>query len=1765
MASTNWMIRGRHFRTRALRYRTDNDEDKIKINLNREPKEVIHEILSNVCQKQHLSEAKILAYLNAFVQFLVKLNPDLTPCDLGLSIEEILLCMRAILVQESSTVRSAGLRVLRHLLKTKQSFFILNKVQIPILIARSVDLLVQNHNERVQALQLVRHLLKVAPEYFPLQVARAVAAAIFPAAGDNDRLIRSCLAILCELGLSNPDVFIACGGVKALMYSLPTQSSPQIIESMIGVLVFLMNKPVTRSKAKIDFFCFVASFIDLKTENSQTTITSSCWCLLSLLRSWPGVLHLCNPNNRGLVSYVAALRLNQDDVRRAVLDLTFDLLNLEQPKWTDSISVALESVNPSTFKDSYKVTEEFVTAEGKSNLPSLTKSRINLIETHSALLLYCLLKAGLLDALIEIIIAPDPFLSIRATILLGEILHLAHFLLPPECCNLSPALPNLISYAVRGHPVISLPSHFGMRSMETLIVADNEVKGAMNHTQFSTPIENHKHSPTTAHEKQPTSEVSINTSQLLMDGSLSFDPEYTNISNMRKEVIGMLRDGSQIPFLVDQFCNYNVKDNGGLKSHAHKEYDFNLFTNYFKSESRACLHSQQRAMSAVSALTNLHNLMQKKPAPTTVYLEHIITNVEEKSTLSLDAIAKLKCKRSSSKNRVQLALLKECDEQIRVSEVLTQKNPFSWNWNMIQAVLKLRLNFGLDDLDHSNFIKNLIQFLKPSNKNFSRPEFFKQANLYVFSCCDLLDFLCETESQEADLFLNDFLNDVNKYLEELINAKSVHECFFNPRQITTSSYHYYFLFLGHLSRSIKGRTHFERLRVFDHLGKIALSINHEIYIKLVISTLDYSTDSPARQILGQVLSSPKVSARLYTTKYLHILLRTQLNVKENLTKWVIETLVNQLYDESKAVSIVAINALNEACDYRPYLEKIIEIKPSLLHLGDKGLLLLIRFLSLPEGFKYLQDANFVSNELTRWANHFNFKYVRIVESELQEAVSQQQRDEEGRSVKHNTGSKHQIPDVFVPPHLYSQLVQHEEGFKLLLSEPGFNALIPILLEGKCDADDEILHLKASVWALGHFGTSTQGAKYLFDHGAVIALKKLFLNAPVYTVRATAYYAMSMLATNRSGVAALHSVGWECVRHGRNDQWPLVSPPPHSVFSPVLSPLSPEQGSLEDSKSPEDNTLVGTISWNHFGRCSSSQKAATLPGSTSHHLSVLKNVHVRSPSESKADNCEELLVLKQIYHESAERMTDGQAESDVKLQLNSVCTNPSTNSSCDSSSSKEHSMEHAQKVAPNVSSSHLESFRSLKSSVPHLTFDQIKSSRRVHHQNILGYNTLKLLNWHRRPHLISPSSTTAAVELFSIQDLKQMSPLVRPKLSSKHTPKIILESDEFYPLNKIDSLPAVSYPSSSVNLPFHFSDDNNCSHDFKLAIEEPFYRGICLPLNLECIFSTVSHAKISSHLDAATVFIGKKAKSEKDDGTNWSSGESEEDKILSCEPRPRDKEARKQHDKSSCLLCVNKSNVKATRVRKVSSSSFHRIRTETESSYGVIGDEESPILLPWQQKTTGLLDNPGLETSNSGSSNEGNSSSARQSILADKSLSSCSGARKHLLKLIEQLFNPILYKACKQGLLHLKQLCQDLFQDICVYSDICALMSMSPYRAPARRLVQELFLDTHFNELFEEAALVLANNKIEPAEECPPTNAISFMLCSQGSDGESTDSPLIQVTDKKSRHSIENRKTNLDNNNSELEVILELDPFSEVTRKSSSGNKNFERVSNDVKP
>ena len=49
------------------------------------------------------------------------------------------------------------------------------------------------------------------------------------------------------------------------------------------------------------------------------------------------------------------------------------------------------------------------------------------------------------------------------------------------------------------------------------------------------------------------------------------------------------------------------------------------------------------------------------------------------------------------------------------------------------------------------------------------------------------------------------------------------------------------------------------------------------------------------------------------------------------------------------------------------------MRPSVLHLGYKGAMLLARFLSIPAGLKFLTDANYVEHELQKWhkVNFYN--------------------------------------------------------------------------------------------------------------------------------------------------------------------------------------------------------------------------------------------------------------------------------------------------------------------------------------------------------------------------------------------------------------------------------------------------------------------------------------------------------------------------------------------------------------------------------------------------------------------------------------------------------------------------------------------------------------------------------------------------------------------------------------------------------------------------
>lgn len=66
------------------------------------------------------------------------------------------------MVHEFTQVRAGVLRALRYTLKTSRDVQIFNELQLSQLLCRSIDIVVDNEEERVQAFKLVRSMAKIS-------------------------------------------------------------------------------------------------------------------------------------------------------------------------------------------------------------------------------------------------------------------------------------------------------------------------------------------------------------------------------------------------------------------------------------------------------------------------------------------------------------------------------------------------------------------------------------------------------------------------------------------------------------------------------------------------------------------------------------------------------------------------------------------------------------------------------------------------------------------------------------------------------------------------------------------------------------------------------------------------------------------------------------------------------------------------------------------------------------------------------------------------------------------------------------------------------------------------------------------------------------------------------------------------------------------------------------------------------------------------------------------------------------------------------------------------------------------------------------------------------------------------------------------------------------------------------------------------------------------------------------------------------------------
>ncbi|KAM9392798.1 LOW QUALITY PROTEIN: rapamycin-insensitive companion of mTOR-like [Pholidichthys leucotaenia] len=1013
-------FRGRPIRSLRMRGRNDSGEENVPLDLSREPSENVREILQNVAKPHGVSNMRKLGHLNNFIKLLCSIGHREEK--FGFTYEEIIICLRLALLNEAKEVRAAGLRALRYLIRDTNVLQKVLRLQVDYLIARCIDIQQSNEGERTQALRLVRKIITINAMLFPTSVANSLIAVGTDGLQERDRMVRAAIAIICELALKNPEVVAKRGGLSTILKSVIDCQLSRINEALITTILHLLNHPHTRQyvRADVELEQILAPFTDFHyrhnadttegqvKEDRESRFLSSRMAIVAAFRSWSGIINLCKAGNSGIQSLIGLLCIPNMEVRKGLLEVLYEIFRLPVPIVTQDFTEALLSVDPARFQDTWRLSDGFVAAEAKVILPHRARSRPDLMDNYLAFVLSAFITSGLLEGLVEVVTSSDDQLAVRATILLGELLHMANTILPHSHSHHLHCLPTLINMAA------------------------------------------------------------------------SFD----------------------IP-----------------------------------QEKRL------RASAAVNNLKRFHEKKKKGLKPHSLYLDHII----RKSVSSHNR------RDSHSRAHKDIYVIKDTEEalmmNLKESHILDHKQNLEWNWLLIATILKwpnVNLRNNKDEQMH-RFVRRLLYFYKPSSKLYAglALDHLKARQLTVVGC-QFVEFLMDSD-EDGQGYLEELVRDMVSWLSSSSGMKPERSLQSNGL-LTTLSQHY-FLLIGTLSAHPQGVKLLEKCGLFQCLLNLCSVKNQDAVLKLAVTTLDYSRDGLARVILSKILTAATDTCRLYATKHLRVLLRAGV---EFFSSWGMELLVTQLHDHSKAVSMEALDILDEACEDKANLHALIQLKPAVSHLGDKGLLLLLRFLSIPKGFSYLNERGYVSKQLDKWQKEYNLKYVDLIEEQLNEALTTYRKPVDGDNYVRRSNQRLQRPNVYLPVHLYGQLVHDKTGCHLLEAQSVVPDLSYTVRSPMLDTWEGIKQLKSALWALGNIGSSNWGLNLLQEENVIPDILLLAQHCEVLSVRGTCVYVLGVISKTKQGCEVLKQCGWDAVRHSRRTLWPIT---PDEVDTQLTSELS----------------------------------------------------------------------------------------------------------------------------------------------------------------------------------------------------------------------------------------------------------------------------------------------------------------------------------------------------------------------------------------------------------------------------------------------------------------------------------------------------------------------------------------------------------------------------------------------------------------------------------
>ncbi|KAH9517973.1 hypothetical protein DERF_008579 [Dermatophagoides farinae] len=1231
----------RHWNRSQRRRYHENDFD-IQFDWNRPLNQSCYVILYHISSKDSIkNKNKLLAYLNLFTKYCLyrygKLDANEQATKHGQSSEissssflcdtEILCCLRVGLFNEVAEVRAASLRAIRFFVQNRKTLHHLIDINLHHLIARSLDIVLENRIERIQAMRLLRHIMAIEPNIFPIALGRCLCSIAHDNYVEKDMLLRVCWATISELTIVNAvtsarsgciNILVRCalnaitglnlsecdgdiyggGGGGAGKNQRNTMNNPNnlvmssgngivtnftipftniaLSEVIISSFLYLYNYPETRRLLQpngSDLFYFISPFTDLysffhasKAAQEQRNLNA---------------IHLDDNN------YDPHHPHHHDD--RTKFPFDFDL-PIKDNKPVHNVRIGLNKQKQQQQQQSNASYEQRTLRylSCKNAILSILRSwpgcffmcrvvKMNRFYNTTNRLEYNSEWVNMSRKLARIFFEEkklsinDPTLKINGYDTLNPLESLVSLLHLPYT-------------EIHRHLLELLYELFGLKLPECADDFDESIRCVY----FNYQTRPQQQQQTSSRVAMQTNKNYLPDEWQLYDGFIAKEAEdiLPSLAGGRLNFIinhQALLLQSLIEFgILEALLNVILESNDGAtinlstimlgellhlsgkylpqSSYAHRCQSLPTLVAASVSNSR---ERRNRALMTMTTLNRIQDIKKQGPRPTSLFLEQQIFFYNSMNTSlpsSSNILVGRKKSGSISKMQDENVLL-----SIKNSYVLKKDSFRDWNWDLIIDIFKqpYDIMLKLDDKEVRSFCSRLLEFFSPSKRQFSSisknsclsssssssttsetmvttPTTLKMMHghnneiLYsenprqiCLAAIYFIDFLLQADENRASDYLNIFINDLDQCLKNIANKSPSSDEILIPSRLLSTLSQKYFLLLGRFTHYRLGRNWLKKTHIYQNLIDLIHISTNEIYAKLIISSFDYSEKDFPRNILSKVLTSSNESSRIYSTKLLRLLLQ-------------------------------ALDILDEACtENMNYLQKVLEHRPALQNLGDKGI------------------TNTLDRELDRWRNHFHLRYVRLVEDCLNECFTCHQKSvtgKYGRRPDRRNFSQLRCSSMtaHLVPHFYGQLAKTCEGLQIIIQHSLCEEMLTIIHtqmnryicmmtaeqndvinnnnnndnynENRDNNNSEynILRMKAALWAIGHIGSTDIGLDYLIrcDGNILKSITMLVERSTLLSLRATGFYIICLFGSTLFGAKQLSRFGWSAIQHSHHDCFPI---------------------------------------------------------------------------------------------------------------------------------------------------------------------------------------------------------------------------------------------------------------------------------------------------------------------------------------------------------------------------------------------------------------------------------------------------------------------------------------------------------------------------------------------------------------------------------------------------------------------------------------------------